>query len=178
MPVSIPYRLTQRFRLVAAEVAAAFAPIVAAINGGLKADAFAPWMRLKNAHKVNDEGLLAIHFADWIQVGQTHRIRMPIPGPGACAEPVSLEVVRWSYRGRNDGGVNITGTVSLYRNNASGVETLVTSRAIPATPFNDAVSSTPAGSKDTKLAVEFACTGGDTINDVAVTVWCKAQHVR
>jgi hypothetical protein len=179
MPISLPYRLAHRYRLVAAEVAAVFAPIVTAINGLLKADAFAPWARVKNANKVAPNGLLALHFHTGLAVGPTRRMHVPLPGPGSCAEPVTLNIVRWSFQAKNDPAIAITGTVSLYRNDSSGAETLVTSRTIPVAEwFNDAVASAPAGDVDTRLSVEVTLTGGDTLNDVAATVWLEAAHVR
>ena len=175
MPVSLPYRIGHRSKLVAQEVSDCFQALKTAINGQLKADAFAPWARLKNANKVDQYGLFALQFRFLsINAGVTRRIYLPIPGQGSrvLGGGLDIRIVRWSMYAQG-----ATGTVTLYRNDSTGNPAIVTGpRAVA--DFNDAVASSPAGNYDSRIGVELAKATGAVAQTLVVTVWCKVKHVR
>jgi hypothetical protein len=171
--LSIPVRLASRARLLAADVAAAFAPIVAAVNGGLDASNYAPGARIPNSLKSAPRSIFALeaHLTGYV-AGVTYTLAIPV-GVG-IAEEMLLEPFQWDVMVSNHW---ITGTAKLYvdgvqvgttQNYAVAGNTRVSTEALALAPA--AIGS---------VHVEIVCTASSgATGNLHVIVWCKAPHVR
>jgi hypothetical protein len=175
--VEIPVRLASRARLLGADVAAAFAPIVAAVNGTFNASHFAPSRWLGNAFKAAPNSLLPIQInIPWVVAtgAKTYLVRVH-------PSIVAPHAIRWTAcQDYALTGALWDGTIKLFRN---GVQIGTTQTLVNAPegvlPIDEALDSA-ATDDDTTFSVEVNPTNlkGGKISNLTVTVWCKAPHVR
>lgn len=181
--VTIPYRLAARYQLMKADVAAVFAAIVNEINGGLmSARNFSRTMRLPNAKKVEQYGVFPVEVRFDPSVVGTKTYHVAIPGPGCgLDEAVSLTVTHFTVHIPASAGA-LAGTVKLYRNDATGALVQIGGTVTivgGTTTYTVALTSAPAGTKDTRLRLDVQITAGAGIAfDGVALVWMKAKHVR
>jgi hypothetical protein len=160
---AIPLRLAARASLVAADVAALFAPIVSAINGNIDASNYAPAARIPNALKLEPYSVFALE-ARYARPAVTLFPVLPIPVHSKETVIFGWDVIV------NDG--TLTADVQLL---ADGVQIGTTQS--PAGATGVVASETFADvSNVTRLQVSIA--GAASGGSVHVVVWCRNPHVR
>jgi fermentation-respiration switch protein FrsA (DUF1100 family) len=175
--IEIPVRLASRARLLAADVAAAFAPLVAAINGGLGVEHFSPGRWIANAVKAAPRSYIAVT----IDVPRIAATGAKTYLARVFPEHVALEAVRWTAA-QDQAAIayNWDGTVKLYRNGVQiGTTQNIVNAAVGALGINEALASAPSAD-DTTFSVEVNPTNlkGGSIANLKIVIWCKAPHVR
>jgi hypothetical protein len=173
--ISIPVRLASRARLLAADVAAAFAPIVAGINGGLDASHFAPGRWLANVMKATPRSYAPV---------QIHIMKIGATGASTYSMRVAPSVAalyafRWKVT-QDSGSPAWDGTVKLYRNGVQIGTTRTLVGATSGTVIIDEALASAATDGDTTFAVEVNPTDlkAGIIGNLTITIECKAPHVR
>jgi hypothetical protein len=175
--LSIPVRLASRARLLAADVAAAFAPIVALINGNLAAENYAPGAIIANAAKQSANAIVPVQiFTALTPQGATttYRFRvMPSVAP--------LHAIRWTATRTHlqAGGPNFSATIKLFRDAVQKGTTQAIVDPASGAIFIDEVLDVAPTDADSEWSVEVVVsTAGDSIPSLVFAVWFKAPHVR
>jgi hypothetical protein len=168
--ITVPVRLASRARLLAADVAAAFAPLVAAINGGLSGENYAPGRAIANANKAQPRSVSVLQFVIAgggvpVPVTTQYNQRMSARAPGATVE--------WSVTFASAPEALPTGVIRLLRD---GVQ-VGTDHSVAGADFREAIVSAPVAG-DALWTVEIAITVAGYLPDLSVLVAVKAPHVR
>jgi hypothetical protein len=167
--IVIPVRLASRARLLAADVAAAFAALVNAINGGLSGENYAPGHAIANANKAQPRSVSVLQFVI-ASVGvvapltKQYSQRMSARAPGATVE--------WSVTFAPTDALP-TGVIRLLRD---GVQ-VGTDHSVAGADFRETIVSPPAEG-DALWTVEIAVTVSGTIPEISVLVALASPHVR
>jgi hypothetical protein len=183
--VVLPHRLIGRWRLLQAEVAALFAPIVAEIDGNLSADNFSRRAALRNAQKEAAASICAVQCRVRTAVVPTtsgHNVQFCCPSPRRYREAFSVDktedawvnvAIGFHY---NEGGP-INGTLHYGGTDTSGAYSLALGGAVAdaqilqvAGDFADPVS----GNVHAFLDLD---SGSDPVT-LVLTAWFKARHQR
>lgn len=173
---TIPVRLASKAALLAADVAAAFASVVDAVNGGLNAANYAPGSWILNAHKTAPKtiGVLQFSIAQkmWLVPAGvlSYRQKMSTLAPGTMIE--------WGVTFGDRGGlVTAAFAVRLYRDGVQVGTEILHGNASPLVDRREVVASDPIVG-DSLWIVVVEGIGDGAIPAIGVTVSVKAPHVR
>ncbi len=171
--ITLPMQLSARWRLLGAEVAAVFAPLVAEINGKLGSEHFTPRAAIPNALKAQPRGVAG---------GQARykEVSAPLPILMPCRVPQRAGDDLWLMDGLSltvGGGGPISGNIIAPYIAGMGATVIPFAGVAPGAPFVWNGSLLEAGTNDfvpevSINAVTAAC------QDIVLTVWFRTRHQR
>jgi hypothetical protein len=183
--VVLPHRLVGRWRLLQAEVAALFAPLVAEIDGALSADNFARRAGIRNAQKAAASSICAVQCRVRTSVAPT------VSGGNVrfcCASPRRYKQA-FSVDGTDDSWVNVAigfhycdgGPIAGTFYYGGDFDTALYTLALPSSPPNAQILQLAGDFADPKTGNVYASLDIDSSDvpwDLMLTAWFKMRHQR